>query len=330
MNANAAADDNATGQSLAFLVTTGGQRLDLYLAGHLAAPGLTRSRIQQLVRDGQVLVNGVSLRKARYLVREGDSLLVMIPSPVSSELAAEPVVFTPLHEDADLIVLAKPPATVVHPACGHSGGTLVHGLLYHCEQLSGINGELRPGIVHRLDKDTSGVMVVAKSDFAHQSLVAQFKERRVKKIYQAIVDGIPAGPAGRVVLPIGRHPVQRKKMAVRPDGREAVTNWQVLEKFPQGFALLSIRLETGRTHQIRVHMAALGHPIAGDSLYGRKNPRYADLGITRQCLHAEVLAFCHPRSGELLEFAAPLWPDLLHTLALLRQGRPQGQPGEVG
>ncbi|MHB1014690.1 MAG: RluA family pseudouridine synthase, partial [Desulfurivibrionaceae bacterium] len=193
------------------------------------------------------------------------------------------------------------------------------GLLYHCGGLSGMNGELRPGIVHRLDKDTSGVMVVAKTDFAHQALADQFKRREVKKFYQALVDGRPIGQSGRVDLPIGRHPVHRKKMAIREDGREAVTNWRVLERFAQGLTLLELGLETGRTHQIRVHMAALSHPVAGDSVYGRKNSHYPKMGIIRQCLHAHTLSFSHPRTGENLQFTAPLWPDMLYTLELLRQ-----------
>ena len=281
---------------------------------------MTRSRIQQLIRAETVLVNGV-VRKAKHLLQAGDNLSLTIPSETSSasELIGEPVAFVTLYEDDDLIVVAKPPGVVVHPAAGHGTATLVHGVLHQCGELSAINGELRPGIVHRLDKDTSGVMVVAKTDFAHQALAGQFKRREVKKVYQALVDGKPAGQAGRVDLPIGRHPVHRKKMAVREDGREAVTNWRVLERFAQGLALLELGLETGRTHQIRVHMAALSHPVAGDPVYGRKNSRYLELGITRQCLHAHTLAFSHPRTGENLQFTAPLWPDMLYTLELLRQ-----------
>ena len=299
-------------------VTAGGQRLDLYLADRLKDESLTRSRLQQLIRDGLVLVNGMR-QKAGYLVQAGDTCVVVLPPPTPLALIAAPVAFVCLYEDEDLLVLAKPPGVVVHPACGHEGGTLVHGLLHHCQSLSGINGELRPGIVHRLDKDTSGVMVVAKSDVAHHGLVEQFKGREVKKIYQAIVQGIPAAKTGRIDLPIGRHPVRRKKMAVREDGREAVTNWRVLEEFFQGFALLEIRLETGRTHQIRVHMAALGHPVAGDAVYGRKSSLLPQMAISRQCLHAHTLAFSHPRTGEFLEFTAPLWPDMRQTLLLLRQ-----------
>lgn len=301
-----------------FTAEKGGQRLDLYLAGRLEGQGLTRSRIQQLIRDAMVLVNGIPL-KAKYLLQAGDSITLTIPPGAPSELVGEPVAFETLHEDEDLIVLVKPPGIVVHPAFGHSTATLVHGLLFHCGELSGVNGELRPGIVHRLDKDTSGVMVVAKTDFAHQALADQFKRREVKKTYQALVDGRPIGQSGRVDLPIGRHAVHRKKMAVREDGRGAVTNWRVLERFAQGLALLELGLETGRTHQIRVHMAALSHPVAGDVVYGRKNPLYSQMGITRQCLHAQTLSFSHPRTGENLRFTAPLWPDMLFTLEFLRQ-----------
>lgn len=305
-------------QNSLFIVEMGGQRLDLYLASQFDHEGLTRSRIQQLIRAEMVLVNETP-RKAKYLLQAGDRLTVTIPPQTPSELVAEPVAFVTLYEDEELIVLAKPPGIVVHPACGHSSATLVHGLLHHCGGLSGINGELRPGIVHRLDKDTSGVMVVAKSDFAHQSLADQFKRREVKKIYQALVDGKPTFQSGRVDLPIGRHPIHRKKMAIREDGREAVTNWRVLERFAQGLTLLELGLETGRTHQIRVHMATLSCPVAGDSVYGRKNLHYLEMGITRQYLHAHTLAFRHPRTGEDLQFTAPLWPDMLYTLALLRQ-----------
>ena len=305
-------------QKSVFTIERGGQRLDQYLASRFEREGLTRSRIQQLIRSGMVLVNGIPL-KAKHILQAGDALTVTIPPQLPSHLIPEQVDFITLHEDEDLIVLIKPPGIVVHPAAGHSTATLVHGLLHHCGGLSGINGELRPGIVHRLDKDTSGVMVVAKTDYAHQALAAQFKEREVTKIYQALVDGRPIGESGRVSLPIGRHPVHRKKMAIREDGREAVTNWRVLERFAQGLALLELGLETGRTHQIRVHMAALSHPVAGDPVYGRKNPCYHELGITRQCLHAHTLAFSHPRTGEDLRFTAPLWPDMLQALELLRQ-----------
>jgi 23S rRNA pseudouridine1911/1915/1917 synthase len=311
--------ENPLFRERSFTAAAGGQRLDICLAEQLKDEGLTRSRLQQLIRDGLVLVNG-QRQKASHPVQAGDSCLVLLPAPAPSQLVPEPVAFASLYEDEDILVLAKPPGVVVHPACGHQEGTLVHGLLHHCQDLSGINGCQRPGIVHRLDKDTSGVMVVAKSDAAHHSLVGQFKGREVKKIYRTIVQGVPTGTAGRVDLPIGRHPVQRKKMAVREDGRQAVSNWRLLESFAQGFAFLEVRLQTGRTHQIRVHMAALGHPVAGDALYGRKNPLFAELAIVRQCLHAHTLAFRHPRSGEFLEFVSPLWSDMEETLRLLRQG----------
>ncbi|MFZ5775810.1 MAG: RluA family pseudouridine synthase [Thermodesulfobacteriota bacterium] len=310
----------AAGEAMSLDVQVAGQRLDIYLADHCERQGLTRSRLQQLIRDGQVLVNGTT-RKPGHLLQRGDRISLAIPAAIPTELVAAPVEFLPLYEDDDIIVLVKPPNTVVHPACGHWEATLVHGLLHHCDSLSGINGELRPGIVHRLDKDTSGVMVVAKNDLSHQSLVEQFKGRGVTKIYLAIVDGIPASRSGRIDLPIGRHPVHRKKMAVRAQGgREALTDWRVVEEFGAGFALLEIVLGTGRTHQIRVHMASLGCPVAGDPVYGRSNLRYSGLEITRQCLHAHVLGFCHPRSGEAMRFVAPLWPDMERTLTLLRQG----------
>jgi len=306
--------------SISVVVQNGaGQRLDLFLTRHLQKEGFTRSRLQQLIKSGHVLVNGHEA-KVKYAVHDGDQLTIDVPPPVPVDLVAEPVHFVPLFEDQDLIVLSKPPDTVVHPACGNYSATLVHGLLHHCEELSGINGEMRPGIVHRLDKDTSGIMVVAKSDFAHHALVDQFKARQVTKIYRAIVDGVPSRQSGTIDLPIDRHPVNRKKMAVREQGRTAVTHWRVLEEFALGFAYLEVRLETGRTHQIRVHMAASGFPIAGDEVYGRKNSKYPQLGIGRQCLHAHTLAFLHPRTGQPLEFVAPLWEDMVQTLELLRQG----------
>lgn len=296
-----------------------GLRLDQYLALNLSDAGVTRSRLQALIKDGCVTING-GLQKPRYLVRTGDQVAVTIPEAVPSALIPEDVSFTVLFEDDDLVVLAKPPDTVVHPACGHDRSTLVHGLLFHCRNLSGISGEMRPGIVHRLDKDTSGVMVVAKNDMAHRSLMKQFKDREVEKIYHAIVQGALPQPSGRINLPIGRHAVNRKKMAVREDGREAVTNWKVLENFPgTGLSYLELKLETGRTHQIRVHLAAIGHSVAGDRLYGGMSPSCKDYGITRQFLHACSLAFNHPATGEGLKITAPLWPDMRRTLEMLRE-----------
>jgi 23S rRNA pseudouridine1911/1915/1917 synthase len=294
------------------------QRLDAFLAIVLPDP-LSRSRIKELIEREAVLVNGAA-SKVAYRLRAGDRIAVTVPEARKSELLPEEVTFSILFEDEDLVVLSKPPGLVVHPGCGHQSGTLVHGLLFHCDDLAGIGGEERPGIVHRLDKDTSGVMVVAKNDQTHQALVNQFKERQVTKVYRAIVNGCPPLAAGRIDRPIGRHPGQRRKMAINEEGRRAVTNWRVLERFAEGFAYLELELETGRTHQIRVHLAALGHPISGDEVYGRQDrKRLAGLGVLRQCLHSYRLGFSHPRSGAELSFVAPLWPDLQQVLALLRQ-----------
>ncbi|MCF6291069.1 MAG: RluA family pseudouridine synthase [Desulfobacterales bacterium] len=303
-----------------FPVTTSaaGQRLDQYLAVRL--PAASRTMIAELIRSGRVSLNARLKTKASYRVRPGDEIDIVIPLPVPVRLEPEPVAFELLFEDDHLLVLSKPPRVVVHPAAGHHGGTLVHGLLFHCRTLSGISGVQRPGIVHRLDKDTSGVMVVAKDDRTHQGLVRLFKERRVNKVYHALVDGRPDGQQGRVDLPIGRHPVHRKKMAVRPEtGRRAATRWKVLDRFAPGPTFLEITLETGRTHQIRVHMAAMGCPVAGDLVYGRPRSYYQDLEIGRQCLHASILSFDHPLTGESLHFQAPIWPDMATLLARLRE-----------
>jgi len=296
-----------------------GQRLDHFLHGQEPLAVWTRSQVQSIIRAGQVLVNGLSC-KTGYRLHVGDHIEARVPVPVpSSYLPAADVVFTILYEDDSLAVLSKPAGLVVHPAAGHQQHTLVHGLLYRLEHLSGISGEERPGVVHRLDKDTSGIMVVAKNDSAHRFLIDQFRQRQVKKTYLAILDGTPRTTEGRIELPIGRHPVQRKKMAVVPDiGRPAVTTWRILEKLPYNFSLVAVGLETGRTHQIRVHMAAKGHPVAGDPVYGRKNARYGNLGIVRQCLHAFRLAFRHPVSQELVVFEAPLYADMAEVLARLR------------
>lgn len=307
---------------------SGKQRLDAFLAAVLPDFALSRSRIKELIEQEAVRVNEVPVKVA-YRLRNGDRIAVAVPEPRKSELLAEEVAFIILHEDDDLLVIAKPPGLVVHPGCGHQSGTLVHGLLFHCDDLAGIGGEERPGIVHRLDKDTSGVMVVAKNDLTHQALVNQFKERQVSKIYRAIVNGCPALEAGRIDRPIGRHPMQRRKMAINEEGRRATTNWRVLERFAEGFAYLELELETGRTHQIRVHLMALGHPVTGDSLYGRQNNRLlAELGVVRQCLHSYRLGFTHPRTGEALSFTAPLWPDMQQVLELLRRRAADGRRPE--
>lgn len=302
------------------------------MAGQLE---LSRSRLQGLIRQGQVRVEltgkpvaaPAEPLKPGLLLRAGDRVTVRVPPPVVTELVAEEIAFTSLYEDSDILVLSKPPGLVVHPAGGHWQGTLVHGLLQHCRNLSGISGELRPGIVHRLDKDTSGCLVVAKHDQAHRNLIEQFKNKAVEKKYLALLRGFLHDEAGRVDLPVGRHPVNRKKMAVRREGgREAVTHWRVRQRLAAGYTLVELRLETGRTHQIRVHMAALGHPLAGDHLYGRQTAGDRRYGIERQWLHALHLSFKHPRDGRWLQFTAPLWDDLQASLERLRDQEDGGGP----
>ena len=297
-----------------------GQRLDCFLATEFTDNSLSRSRIKDLLASGNIKLNG-NIVKPAYRLRINDELEVNIPPLLSVDLSPEKVEFTILHEDNDLIVISKPPGLVVHPSCGHHTGTLVHGLLFHCDNLSGISGIERPGIVHRLDMDTSGVMVVAKNDNSHHSLAEQFKDREVEKFYRAIVDGVPEKTTGRINLPIGRHHTNRRKMAInKKQGKMAITNYQLLEVLPNKMSYVEVRLETGRTHQIRVHMATLGCPVAGDAVYGKKNHKiYEELSITRQCLHSYSLGFTHPRSGERLNFTASIWPDMANTLDILRK-----------
>ncbi len=313
---------NNTDNDFFFVVSAdlAGRRLDQLIADRDDnGVVLTRSRIQALIRSENVRVNNQSVKKSGYRVRTGDQIIIHLPPPEPSELLPEKVDFDILFEDEDLIVVSKPPGVVVHPAHGHSHGTLVHGLLYHCRNLAGIGGEMRPGIVHRLDKDTSGAMVVAKNDMTHNGLVGQFKARSVEKRYLAVLAGVPQRISGKVVKNIGRHPVHRKKMAILDGGgREAVTGWKVLEEFSSRFSFVSLRLETGRTHQIRVHMASLGCPVAGDTLYGGKKHGSSTLDIDRQCLHSFSLSFDHPKTMERLSFTAPLWPDIEKVLERLR------------
>jgi 23S rRNA pseudouridine1911/1915/1917 synthase len=296
-----------------------GQRLDLFIVEML--PDLSRSYLGSLIRKEFVLVNGNSSKAANRL-KNGEIIEVTLPPPEPLEIRPEKVDFRILYEDDDLLVIAKPPGVVVHPACGHREGTLVHGLLAHCKNLSGISGVERPGIVHRLDKDTSGVMVVAKSDRSHRGLVELFKSRQVKKVYHAIVVGCPETRKGCVSRAIGRHRGNRKKMAVlEHGGRDAVTRWTVLEELPYNLSYIEVRPETGRTHQIRVHMAFLGHPVAGDGLYGGKQLKVPVefVAVKRQCLHAYSLAFRHPVTDEPMEFISPVWPDMEEILKNLRQ-----------
>lgn len=306
---------------LAVFEVNHGQRLDQFLTQQaVALPGdFSRTMFQGLIGQGRVLVDGFP-RKSQYRVRAHERIQIFVPAVTSSELIPEPVEFTVIYEDEYILVLAKPPGVVVHPACGNLTGTLVHGLLHHCRSdLSGINGQVRPGIVHRLDKDTSGVMVVAKNDEAHHSLSRQFKDKSAKKTYMALLDGVPPAIQGRVCSSIGRHPIHRKKMAVVADtrGKSAITNWKIRARFERNLLWTEIGIETGRTHQIRVHMASIGLPVAGDAVYGRTKRSYQEVGIVRQCLHAAQLSFSHPATGEQVSYSAALPPDLVAVLERL-------------
>lgn len=291
-----------------------GQRLDVFVAARL--PDLTRSAAQKLAAQGLVVVEGKPAGK-NLRVQEGRPVEVMVPDPVALSAKPEDIPLDIVYEDKDLLVVNKPKGMVVHPAPGNPDGTLVNALLFHCKDgLSGINGVLRPGIVHRIDKDTSGLLMVAKNDFAHQSLAAQIQVHSFTREYEAVVYGNVKEDEGTVSAPIGRHPVERKRMAVVQGGREAVTHFQVLARY-QGFTHLRLRLETGRTHQIRVHMAYLGHPVAGDPVYG---PKKVIERLCGQCLHAKVLGFVHPRTGEAMRFESELpgyFTSFLHTLTPL-------------
>ncbi len=300
-------------------VVSEGMRIDLFLAGMLEE--YTRSHLQRLVKEGAVLVNGKAAKSSSRL-KEGDQVEVSLPDPKEAEIPAKPMDLSILYEDDDVILIDKPKGMVVHPAAGHSEDTLVNGLLYHCQgRLSGINGVLRPGIVHRIDKDTTGVLVVCKNDAAHNSLAEQLKEHSITRRYLAIVHGVIKEDEGTVDAPIGRNEKDRLKMAVNEkNGKRAVTHYRVLERF-SGYTYIECRLETGRTHQIRVHMASIGHPLLGDTLYG---PSKSPFALEGQTLHAAVLGFHHPTTGEYMEFTAPLPPYFSHLLEVLRGMRRQG------
>jgi len=287
-----------------------GKRIDVFLAAEL---DYTRSYIKKLIVDGLVFVNGKTV-KPSYKVKENDEVVVNIPEAEKIDVLPENIPLDILYEDDDIIVINKPQGMVVHPAPGNYSGTLVNALLYHCKNLSGINGILRPGIVHRLDKDTSGVMVVAKNDKAHISLSNQIKERSVFKKYVAIVEGVIKDEEGKIEAPIGRHPVDRKKMAVIEDGRYALTLYKVLERFKEN-TLVEAVIKTGRTHQIRVHMAYIGHPIVGDHVYGFKRQKFK---LEGQALHSSVLGFMHPTKGVYMEFEAPLPEYFVRLIEILR------------
>ncbi|PFM66132.1 RluA family pseudouridine synthase [Bacillus cereus] len=273
----------------------------------------SRSQVQQWIKDDVVTVNGKSV-KVNYKVKENDEITVTIPDPEELDIQAEDMNLEIYYEDADVLVVNKPRGMVVHPAPGHTSGTLVNGLMHHCTDLSGINGVMRPGIVHRIDKDTSGLLMVAKNDMAHESLVNQLVAKTVTRRYKAIVHGVIPHDKGTIDAPIARDKKERQSMTVDENGKHAVTHFQVLERF-KDFTLVECRLETGRTHQIRVHMKYIGYPLAGDPKYGPKKT----LDMNGQALHAGILGFEHPRTGEYIEFEAPIPEVFEDALNILRK-----------
>lgn len=302
-----------------------GQRLDVYLTSR-AELGLSRSRIQDLIRQEAVLLDGAPT-KPGYIISQGQEVTVEVEPPRRLNLDPEPIPLEVVFEDEDLVVINKQRGLVVHPAPGHPSGTLVNALLHRCGDLAGIGGTLRPGIVHRLDKDTTGLMVAAKTDLAHQGLVRQLRSRRIKREYLALVHGAPVVESGIVDAPIGRHKIDRFRMAVTPgrgEGKEAVTRFWVQERLGE-YALVLCQLETGRTHQIRVHLDFIGHPVVGDPLYGRRSNPW---NLEGQALHARRLRLQHPRSSEDMQFCAPLPEDVARILASLREEG--GNPGSSG
>ena len=289
------------------------QRLDAFLASSL--DGLTRSQATRLIESGEVAVNERAVSKS-YKLAGGEDIAVTLPEPEPVEAVPQDIPLDVVYEDADVIVVNKPSGMVVHPAPGHPDGTLVNALLYHCAgTLSGIGGALRPGIVHRIDRDTSGLIIAAKNDAAHQYLSAQLADHTLARTYECIVVGKLREDRGTVDAPIARHPTDRKRMAVVAGGREAVTHWEVIARYP-GYTHVRCRLETGRTHQIRVHMAYIGHPILGDTVYGAKKEVP---GLTGQCLHAVGLRFLHPRTHEVMELSCPLPEEFTRMLQKIRK-----------
>ena len=277
-----------------------GERVDKYLSEVLE--NRSRSYIQKLIKDQCVIVNQKPV-KASYRLLVGDRVEITLPEIKELDLIPEDIPLDILYEDEDVLVINKPKQMVVHPAPGHLTGTLVNALMYHCSGLSGINGTMRPGIVHRIDMDTTGSLVVCKNDVSHQSLAEQLKEHTIHRVYEALVHGSVREDSGTIDAPIGRHPVERKKMCINPkNGRHAVTHYKVLERF-EAYTYIQCELETGRTHQIRVHMASMGHPLLGDSVYGPRRCPFP--GLKGQTLHARTIGFIHPRSGEYLEIDAP-------------------------
>ena len=313
-------------EKIEFIFPVGSEpaRLDLVVG---VMDGLTRSMARRLIEAGQVTVDGTE-EKPSLKLRGGEKVVVTIPPPVPAEPAAETIPLEILYEDSDLVVVNKPAGMVVHPGAGNASGTLVNALLGHCHDLSGIGGELRPGIVHRIDKDTTGLLVVAKNDPAHRSLSQQFKEHTIKRVYLALVFGSPKADKGRIESAIGRHPVDRKRMSgAARRGKKAVTHWQAVSRY-RGVTLMRLKLETGRTHQIRVHLCEAGHPLVGDTVYGGSG-RLATIpdtqlrelikGMGRQALHAKTLGFIHPATGEYLEFDTELPMDMVRIIDYLEK-----------
>ncbi len=301
-----------------FIITDemAGERIDQIISAEYDE--LSRSYVQKIIKEGLALVDGVPV-KASFRPSGGESVSVEIPEKTVPEILPEDIPLDIVYEDQDVILVNKPKGMVVHPAAGHYTGTLVNALMYHCkDDLSGINGVLRPGIVHRIDMDTTGIVIACKNDFSHRAIAEQLKEHSITRRYQAVVNGVLKEDEGVIDKPVGRSTRDRKKMAVNvPDAKPAVTHYRVLERFPK-YTYIECRLETGRTHQIRVHMASVGHPVLGDSLYG---PAKCPYKLDGQTLHAGVLGFIHPRSGEYMEFTAPL-PDYFEDL--LRKLRKEG------
>lgn len=291
--------------------TSIGMRIDLYLSNKLE--GKSRSYIQNLIEDNQVLVNN-KLRKSNYKLNNTDIISITIPDPVELSIKPQDISLDIIYEDGDLIVINKPRGMVVHPAAGVYEDTLVNALLSHCKDLSGINGVTRPGIVHRIDKDTSGVIVVAKNDFAHNKLAEQLKDHSMTRVYMALTEGVIKSDEGTVDQPLGRHPLERVKIAIVKDGRRAITHYKVIERYENN-TLIECKLETGRTHQIRVHMCHIGHPIVGDPVYGYKRQRFR---LEGQLLHAKLLGFIHPKTEKYMEFNSEPPEDFKKVVNILR------------
>lgn len=316
MESQEAAPDRSSilGQHFEVTVDSGlsGMRLDQFLSRYL--PLVSRALVISSIRKGLIFVDGVQ-RKSSYRLKENEILHGSVESKPEIDVLPEEINFSILYEDESLLLISKPPGLVVHPGSGNLHGTLVNGLVFHCRSIADVGDNLRPGIVHRLDKDTSGIMVIAKTENVHRVLVDSFKNRRLQKEYLALLHGILKKKTGRIVAPIGRHPVQRQKMAIRhTGGKHAASNWEVVQEFDNKFSLVKITIETGRTHQIRVHMAHLGCPVVGDQVYG---PGRDNSHFPRQLLHASRLVFHHPVTDILIDKSATVWPDfneILHGL----------------